>query len=100
MAKRQGPEYWRRHLEAWHRSELTQAAYCAAHGLSSKSFYRWLRRQKGEAVQGKASLTLVPVSVGALATGSAVGLQSPGGWRIEWPVGSVSGLTELLRQLP
>jgi hypothetical protein len=103
MGKRQGPEYWRRHLEAWHRSELTQAAYCAAHGLSSKSFYRWLRRQKEEAeeaAQGKSSLTLVPVSVGALATGSAVRLQSPGGWRIELPGGNVSWLVELLRQLP
>lgn len=100
MGKRRGAQFWREHVEAWDRSELTQAAYCAAHGLSSKSFYRWLCRQKEEAARGKSSLTLVPVSVGAPATGGAVWLQSPGGWRIELPAQSVTWLGELLRQLP
>lgn len=36
-----GAEFWRGQLEAWHRSDLTQRDYCATHGLSEKSFYRW-----------------------------------------------------------
>ena len=40
MAKRQGLVYWQKHLEACKQSELTQKAYCAQHGLSTKSFYR------------------------------------------------------------
>ena len=95
-------QFWRAHVEAWDRSDLTQAAYCAAHGLSTKSFYRW-RHKQGEAVQPaspSSPLTLVPVSVGMLATSSMVLLHSPGGWRIELPGGNVSWLAELLRQLP
>ena len=45
MAKRHGAQFWRAHVEAWHRSDLMQAAYCAAHGLSTKSFYRWRHKQ-------------------------------------------------------
>ena len=102
MAKRRGAQFWRAHVEAWDRSDLTQAAYCAAHGLSAKSFYRW-RHKQGEAVQAaspSAPLTLVPVSVGMPATSGMVLLHSPGGWRIELPGGNVSWLAELLRQLP
>ena len=100
MAKRRGPEFWRRHVEAWHQSDLTQVAYCARHGLSTKSFGRWRRTEKEEAAAAKSSLTLVPVSVGALATQSVVRLHSPRGWRIELPVERVSWLADLLRQLP
>ena len=100
MAKRQGPEYWRRHVEAWHQSELTQEAYCASHGLSTKSFYRWRRKEKEAVAAGNSSLTLVPVSVGTPATGSVVRLHSPGGWRIELPGGNVAWLLDFLRQLP
>ena len=100
MAKRQGPEFWRRHLEAWHQSDLTQAAYCASHGLTTKSFGRWRRREKEEVAPTNSSLTLVPVSVGAPTMDSLVRLYSPGGWRIELPVGEAAWLADLLRQLP
>lgn len=100
MAKRHGPEYWRRHLEAWHQCDLTQEAYCASHGLSTKSFYRWHRKEKAAIAATTSSLTLVPVSVGTPATGSVVRLHSPGGWRIELPGGSVAWLVSVLRQLP
>ena len=99
MARR-GAEFWRGHLDAWHRSDLTQREYCATHGLSEKSFYRWRGKEKEALAAGQASLTLVPVNVSPHATGGIVRLHSPGGWRIELPVGEVSWLTDLLRQLP
>jgi hypothetical protein len=100
MAKRHGAEFWQGHLVAWHQSDLTQIAYCAQHGLSLKSFYRWHRKEKEALAAGKASLTLVPISVCAPAVGNVIRLHSPSGWRIELPVGEANLLTNLLRQLP
>ena len=99
MARR-GAEFWRGQLEAWHQSDLTQRDYCAAHGLSEKSFYRWRGKEKAALGAGQSSLTLVPVSVSPLTSGGIVRLHSPGGWRIELPAGDVPWLTDLLRQLP
>lgn len=98
MSKRQGADYWREHLDAWDQSGLTQVAYCASHGLSVKSFYRWRRKQKASMAAAK-PLTLVPVSVGGSVGQNVVRLHSPGGWRIELPAGDAR-LGELLRQLP
>jgi len=98
---RHGPVYWHKHLEAWCQSELTQKAYCAQHGLSTKSFYRWLRKEKDALAATKPSLTLVPISVvGAATTGNVIRLHSPGGWRIELPAGNAPWLADILRQLP
>lgn len=99
MAKRHGGEFWRRHLEAWNRSDLTQRDYCASHGLSEKSFYRWRSKEKA-AKAAPPSLTLVPVSVGIPAASGGVRLYSPGGWRIELPADDAPWLADLLRQLP
>ena len=99
MSKRQGQAYWQKHLDAWHRSELTQQAYCVSHGLGIKSFYRWRRKEK-EAIAAGKPLTLVPVSVGALAAQDVVRLHGPGGCRIELPATGAVWLTDLLRQLP
>jgi len=96
MAKRRGAQFWRAHIEAWDRSELTQREYCAQHGLAERGFYRWRRKHK----EAKASLTLVPVSVGTPATGAVVRLHSPGGWRIDLPGGNLSWLAELLKHVP
>lgn len=100
MAKRHGAEFWRRHLEAWHRGDLTQRDYCLQQGLGEKAFYRWRRKEKAAATAVKSSLTLVPVSIGAPVTNNVVRLHSPGGWRIELPSSGVALLADLLRQLP
>ena len=100
MAKRHGEEFWREHVAAWHQSDQTQRAYCARHGLGERAFYRWHRKEKEAIAAGKASLTLVPVSVGMPTTGSVIRLHSPGGWRIELPAGEAPWLAELLRHLP
>lgn len=99
MAKRHGQEFWQAHLEAWHRSDQTQRDYCASHGLGEKAFYRWNRREMDAVSASKSPLTLVPVSMGAPATGHVVRLHSPGGWRIELQAGATPWLAELLRQL-
>jgi hypothetical protein len=100
MAKRHGQEFWREHLEAWRRSDLTQREYCANQGLGEKAFYRWRRKEREAVASAKSSLTLVPVSVGAPVAGNVVRLHSPGGWRIELPADGVPWLADLLRQLP
>ncbi len=99
MSKRRGQAYWQEHLDAWNRSGLTQAAYCISHGLSTKSFYRWRRKEKESVAAGK-PLTLVPVSVGVSAAQDVIRLHSPGGWRIELPSAGAARLGDLLRQLP
>ena len=99
MAKRHGAEYWRRHLEAWHQSDLTQKAYCASQGLSVESLRRWRRREKEMLAAAQASLTLVPVSLGKADSASIVRLRSPGGWEIELPGSSVPLLVGVLKEL-
>ncbi len=100
MAKRRGREFWERHLAGWRQSGLAQVAYCASHRLNIKSFARWRRKEKECAQASGLPLTLVPVSLSVPATGSAVMLHSPGGWKIEIPAGNLSWLPDLLRQLP
>lgn len=101
MAKRLGSKYWQGHLKAWKRSGLTQVAYCAANELSIKTFGRWRCRElAAPQAFDSPDLTLVPASVGASAKSSVIQLHSPGGWRIELPVGNAPWLSELLRQLP
>ena len=98
MARR-GAAFWRGQLETWCRSDLTQREYCATHGLSEKSFYRWRAKEKELIAAENSSLTLVPINVGAPTT-SIVRLHSPGGWRIELPATHTPWLADLLRQLP
>ena len=100
MAKRRGAEYWRRHLEAWRESGLTQVAYCASQGVSLKSFCRWRGKEKEARAAAATSLTLVPVRIDQLEAAHVVRLRSPGGWEIELPDRRASWLADLLRRLP
>lgn len=102
MAKRKGAEFWKRHVEAWSRSGLTQAAYCSKHGLTRKSFYRWrgIAKKAKSATASAPSLTLVPVNVAPTLIDGGVQLRSPGGWKVELPTGDAAWLADLLRQLP
>ena len=105
MAKGLGEAYWRKQLESWERSGLTQVAYCARQGLRAKTFSRWRSKVASKAEPtGKAPpVTLVPISVetrAMRATPGIVSLHSPGGWRIELPDNGAVRLAELLRQLP
>lgn len=64
MAARQGSAYWQMQVEGWRQSGLSQIVYCEQHGLNIKSFRRW-RTKLQRAATTAASLTLVPISVGA-----------------------------------
>jgi len=99
MAKRHGLAFWRKHVEEWCRSDLTQREYCATHGLGERAFHRWRSRERGTIAAAKQSLTLVPVSVGAAASSNVVRLRSPDGWEIELPGGSVPLLIDFLKHL-
>ena len=99
MAKRHGAAFWRKHVEEWCRSDLTQREYCANHGISERAFHRWRGKEKAAIAAAKSSLTLVPVSVGKPETGSVVRLRSPDGWEIEMPSGSVPLLIDFLKHL-
>jgi len=50
--------FWKRHINEWGRSEITQTEYCRQHKLSTKSFTYWKRRLKQ-----KSSISFVPVQV-------------------------------------
>ena len=39
---------WRAHIEAWRRGDVSQRAYCEAHGLSRRNFTNWRQRFKEE----------------------------------------------------
>ena len=42
--------YWRRHVDRWERSGLSQAAYCRRHRLKAVAFGWWKRKLALEAV--------------------------------------------------
>lgn len=99
MAKRHGPGYWNKHLEAFYQGELSQREYCSKHGLHERTFYRWHMRYK-QGRMAQAPLTLVPARMGAAASNGVLRLLSPGGWTVEVPGGNAPWVAELLRALP
>jgi hypothetical protein len=101
MAKRHGPGYWAKHLDAWYQSDLTQREYCAKHGLHEHTFDRWHCKRKRELLGDAAAMTLVPATMdGGPSAGGVLRLSSPSGWRIEVHGGNAKWIAELLRQLP
>ena len=58
--------YWSEHIAAWHRSGLSQGAYCRRHGLSQSSWGYWRKRLATSADEGAAPrVTIVPVPLPA-----------------------------------
>ncbi len=37
-------DFWRKHVDDWRASKLTQAEYCRRHNLSVGAFWHWKRR--------------------------------------------------------
>lgn len=102
MGKKLGEDYWRKQVENWKRSGLTQVAYCQKQGLPLKTFNRWRGKELARAAAANQvrPVTLVPVSVETTATPDIVRLRSPGGWQIELPISPAPWLGDLLRHLP
>ena len=45
-------EFWRRHVEAWRKSGMTQRQYCRRHRLSKGSLGYWSSTLKGRRASG------------------------------------------------
>ena len=97
---------WRRHVEAWRESGLSQVDYCHQHGLNRKTFSLWTRRDQGEPSMVKdTSLELISVQVSpsvpvATAEASALLLRFPHGAQLELSTAvPPRWLAELLRCL-
>jgi hypothetical protein len=99
MAQRQGKEFWQGHLESWRQSGLTQVAYCAARGLSIKTFTRWRSKERDGLFGVGRRLTLVPVCASSPITDSDLQLHSPRGWRIEMRGLALAEVAAVLREL-
>jgi hypothetical protein len=77
---------WRRHIEAWQASGLSQAAYCRLHGLAISTFSARLSAHRASASPPPASPALVPVRVEPAAPAAApLVLRTASGHRLELP---------------
>ena len=98
--------HWRRHVEAWRESGLSQAAYCQQQGLNRKTFSLWTRRDQGDPSMDRGtSLELISAQVSpsvpvATAEASALLLRFPHGAQLELSTAvPPRWLAELLRCL-
>lgn len=92
---------WRRHVDAWRKSELSQAEYCRIHGLNPKTFSTWTRRKIS--IAPNAQIDLIPVDVTPsaapiTATETTMALRFTGGAQLELSTAvSPCWLAELLQ---
>jgi hypothetical protein len=60
---RQKREYWKRHIDSWQTSGLSQSEYCRQHDLKDHLFFYWKRRiVKPETTAKFVSLNLGSIS--------------------------------------
>lgn len=89
--------FWLGHVGTWRSSGLTRTAYCVRHDLKLATFAYWVGREK----KAEALPAWVPVAVAEAAQGGTLVLCSPGGWRLEVPMGaSPDWGASLLARLP
>jgi hypothetical protein len=98
MTRSEKQQHWQRHIRAWQRSGLSQAAYCETQQLSLASFGYW--RNRGSVSPAVSSAPVV-IPVLRETAPSGVQLRSPGGWQILLPAGlDAHSLCKLLKGLP
>ena len=96
---------WRRHVEAWRESGLSQADYCRQQNLNPKTFSLWTRRvQDNLSLSMGSPLELIAVQVAPSApvasTPASVMLRLANGVQLELSTAASPGwLAELLRCL-
>ncbi len=85
---------WRSHIQAWQRSELSQAAYCREHNLVWSQFCYWRRELRGSrSSSGFVEVTRAPSTDGLL-------VRLPSGIEIKGvDASNVAVVTELLAGL-
>ena len=61
----QAAAYWRVHVEAWRSSGQSRGEYCAAHGLSRKTFGWWAWRldRQGRPAPADPAAHFLPVEI-------------------------------------
>ena len=88
---------WRHHIEAWQRSGLSQAAYCAEQQINVRTFTA--RLSDDRKLPAAVSSALIPVQVEQAPTGAIV-FKHAQGHRLELPASvSANWVAELLRCL-
>ena len=89
---------WRRHVEAWRKSELSQAEYCRIHGLNPKTFSTWTRRKLSIAQIDLIPVEVTPSAAPITATETTLVLRFTGGAQLELSTAvSPRWLAELLQ---
>lgn len=81
---------WRAHISGWRSSGQSQAAYCAAHGLSVSTLGYWIKRLRDvsrDEVAAEGKLTLVAARpmrslFSPSSASSPLTLRSPSGWAL------------------
>jgi len=108
MARSQGPrtrkrhsqEAWRRSIEAWSGSGLSQAAFCERHDLALSTFQWWRRRLAERKHNEPGGFVEVRVASESRSPGDPVRLTFPSGLRLYVPRGwDRRDLVEILRAL-
>jgi hypothetical protein len=61
--KPRSAEFWRKHVDGWRASKLTQAEYCRRHKLSAGAFYHWKRRFLGQSEDACKTPDIVAIPV-------------------------------------
>lgn len=64
--KKSGWEYWRKVIQEWRGSGLSQRRFCEDRGISFSSFCYWRRRLREEG-EGESSSPFIPVEIRPLA---------------------------------
>lgn len=82
MNREQKLRYWRKHITAWQKSQLSQAEYVRQHQLSFQSF-KYYRRYLMPPPDTSASQVFMPVVVQAASEDAGITLVTPGGFRLE-----------------
>lgn len=66
---------WERLLSGYEQSDLSVKEYCARHGVSAASYYRWQKRLRGEI----AGALFSPIEIGAGPIEEPIEVELPGG---------------------
>lgn len=77
-------EFWKQHVEAWHRSGESGAAYCKSHSLVYHRFVYWRQKFHRRAhASESASPGFIPVRVEPIPSAPGLGILLPNGLRID-----------------
>lgn len=91
MSTEQKSSSWKRHIEGWQDSDLSQPEYCKQQGLKLSTFSYWRKRLK----KTQPGNRLIPVT---LASTSAVKISLPNGICLSLPVQALAEVLPVLNQ--